>query len=121
MKRVLLDENLPQPLRHELAAFDVVTVGFMGWSGIQNGELVSLIDDDFDVLLTGDQNLRYQQNLQGRRVAIVELPFTRFDQNLLVLPDVIDAISHSTTGSYTQLTKKKQNKSEQAKPRKPSD
>ena len=39
----------------------------MGWSGIQNGELVRLIDGDFDVLLTGDQNLRYQQNLTDRK------------------------------------------------------
>ena len=55
MKRIILDENLPQPLRHEFCDHDVVTVGFMGWSGTQNGEL---INGEFDVLITGDQNLR---------------------------------------------------------------
>ena len=54
MKKVLLDENLPQLLRHHLTNFDVVTVQYQGWAGIQNGELISLIDGKFDVLLTAD-------------------------------------------------------------------
>ena len=54
MKRIILDENLPQPLRHEFCDHDVVTVGFVGWSGTQNGELIKLIDGKFDVLITGD-------------------------------------------------------------------
>jgi hypothetical protein len=44
VKKVILDENLPQLLRHHLTGFDVVTVQFQGWAGIQNGELISLID-----------------------------------------------------------------------------
>ena len=102
MKRVLLDENLPQPLRLSLADFDVVTVGYMGWSGIQNGELVSLIDGDFDVLVTGDKNLRYQQNLTDRTVSIVEVPFTRLEDLLRILPAIIEAIRLSSSGSYLQ-------------------
>ena len=50
-------------LRHHLADFDVVTVQFQGWSGKQNGELIGLIDGRFDVLITGDKNLRYQQRI----------------------------------------------------------
>jgi hypothetical protein len=59
MKKVILDENLPVSLRHHLTDFDVVTVQYQGWAGIQNGELIALVDGRFDVLLTADQNLRY--------------------------------------------------------------
>jgi hypothetical protein len=77
VKKIILDENLPISLRHHLSEFEVVTVQFQGWSGIQNGDLIALIDGHYDVFLTADQNLRYQQNLRNRSIAIVELPFIR--------------------------------------------
>jgi hypothetical protein len=103
VKRIILDENLPQSLRHHLAEFDVVTVQFQGWAGFQNGELIALIDGRFDVFLTADQNLRYQQNLKNRRIAIVELPFIRRKD----IPKVVDAIRAAiitaTCGDYIQI------------------
>ena len=61
--RILLDECVPRPLRRELPGHDVRTVPEMGWSGKKNGELLPLITShNFAVLLTTDQNLRYQQN-----------------------------------------------------------
>ncbi|HEY5792505.1 MAG TPA: hypothetical protein VIS74_04355 [Chthoniobacterales bacterium] len=51
MKKVLLDENLPIGLRDHLAEFEVVTVHYQGWSGIQNGELIERIDGPYAVLL----------------------------------------------------------------------
>ena len=45
----------------------------MGWTGIKNGDLVRLAENEFDVFVTSDQNLRYQQNLESRRIAIIEL------------------------------------------------
>lgn len=45
----------------------------MGWTGVKNGDLVRLAEEQFDVLVTSDQNLRYQQNLESRRIAMVEL------------------------------------------------
>lgn len=45
----------------------------MGWTGIKNGDLIRLAEEQFDVFVTSDQNLRYQQNLEARRIAIVEL------------------------------------------------
>ena len=63
MKRIILDENLPQPLRHEFCNHDTVTVGFMGWSGTQNGDLIKLIDGEFDILVTGDQNIEISTEL----------------------------------------------------------
>lgn len=103
MKKIILDENLPQPLRHELENHDVVTVGFMGWSGIQNGELIKLIDDQFDILITGDQNLRYQQNLEERNIAIIELPYTTLGQLMPLMEQIREAINTSMKGSYIQV------------------
>jgi uncharacterized repeat protein (TIGR03803 family) len=61
-------------LKRVLTGHAVQTVQEAGWAGIKNGELLALAETNFDVFLTADQNLRYQQNLQGRTVAIVELP-----------------------------------------------
>ena len=103
MKRVILDENLPQPLRLLLGTHTVVTVQHQGWSGIQNGDLLKLIDGDFDIIITGDKNLRYQQNLAGRKVAIIELPFTRFDSLQPLLTKIRDAVDAAQAGDYLQI------------------
>jgi hypothetical protein len=103
VKKVILDENLPQPLRHHLKEFDVVTVQYQGWSGIQNGELIALIDGKFDVILTADQNLRYQQNLKNRVIAIVELPFIRRKEMAKYVDQIRNAIISSKVGDYIQI------------------
>lgn len=70
--KVLLDENLPHQLRHELPGHEVFTAAFMGWSGIQNGELLRLAAGaGFDVLVTNDRGLEYQQNLQSLPVGVL--------------------------------------------------
>lgn len=100
MKKVILDENLPVALRHHLAEFEVVTVQFQGWSGIQNGDLIELVDGRFDVFLTADQNLRYQQNLRNRRIAIIELPFIRRQSMLEWAEKIRVAIRSTQPGDY---------------------
>src|SRR6266851_4798337 len=72
--RILLDECVPRRLRRELPGHDVRTVPEMGWAGKKNGELLQLMTGQgFEVFLTVDQNLRYQQNLQAAAVALVVL------------------------------------------------
>ncbi|WP_293142511.1 MULTISPECIES: hypothetical protein [unclassified Microcoleus] len=72
--RILLDECAPRPLKRELVDCDIRTVVEMGWSGKKNGELLRLMSQEgFTILLTTDQNLRYQQNLQQAGVAVVVL------------------------------------------------
>jgi predicted nuclease of predicted toxin-antitoxin system len=73
--RVLIDECAPSALRHALTrrGHNCRTVQEEGWSGKKNGELLDLAEDDFDVLITVDTNLRYQQNLTGRKIAILLL------------------------------------------------
>jgi hypothetical protein len=73
--KVLLDENLDHALRKLLGPHEVVTVTYMGWAGLQNGELLRAAEENgMDVLLTGDQTLTYEQSLSGRRLAIVASP-----------------------------------------------
>jgi len=61
--RVLLDESLPRPLAALLSGHEVRTVATVGWSGIENGELLRLAAERFDVLITADRNVEHQQNL----------------------------------------------------------
>jgi hypothetical protein len=62
--KIILDENMPRPLKNHLVGHILTTVQQEGWGGIANGELIALIDGVFDVFITSDQNLRYQQNLK---------------------------------------------------------
>lgn len=103
MKKVILDENLPIQLRHQLSEFEVVTVQYQGWSGIINGELIRLIDGKFDVFITGDKNLRYQQNLKNRLIAIIEVPAIDRPSISRYLNRLKSAIVQSTVGDYIQI------------------
>lgn len=71
--KILLDECVPWPMHQLLAGHDCTTAQKRGWGGIKNGELLRLAESEFDLFITSDQNIRYQQNLAGRRIAILEL------------------------------------------------
>ena len=71
MKRVLLDENLPRKLRRDLAEFTVRTVQEEHWTSFSNGELLTRAQERFDVLLTADRRLQFQQNLGRFTIAVV--------------------------------------------------
>ena len=72
--KILLDECVPLQVRHALAEHEVTTAQRMGWSGISNGDLLDKAEHEgFQVFILADKNLRYQQNLSGRKIAILEL------------------------------------------------
>jgi predicted nuclease of predicted toxin-antitoxin system len=71
--RILLDESLPRRLRDVFVGHDVVTVVEAGWSGAKNGELPELAAVRFDLFVTADQNLQYQQNLSALPIAVAVL------------------------------------------------
>lgn len=79
--RVCLDENMPLPLRFVLDAHEVSSVRSEGWAGKSNGELLNLLADRFEVLLTSDRSIGHQQNLVGRNISVVVVP----TNNLTVL------------------------------------
>lgn len=71
--RILLDESMPNPIRLMLIGHVVQTVVECGWEGISNGKLLALAAASFDVLVTADRNIKYQQNLKKLPVAVVVL------------------------------------------------
>ena len=94
--RILLDECLPVPMRNILTSHQCVTVEDGGWKGIKNGELLRLAEAHFDLFVTADQNIRYQQNLSGRRIPILELStndLRRIVAATSLLQSIIDTIS----------------------------
>jgi predicted nuclease of predicted toxin-antitoxin system len=104
--RVLLDECLPRRLRRELTGHDVVTVPDMGWAGKTNGELLRLMQGQFDVFLTIDQGMTYQQNLSNVSAAIVVLVATNNSFEVLrpLMPRVQDALQSVQVGEVIRIT-----------------
>ena len=98
---VIFDENVPAPLRKFLHPHTVTTVQEQGWAGIANGELVRRSDGVFDVLLLADKNLRYQQNLSERQIALVELPTNRWPILRTMQASIRQAVDAALPGSYT--------------------
>jgi len=101
--RILFDQGTPVPLRHSLTAHSVITAFEMGWSKLENGELLTTADGKFDVLVTTDQILRYQQNLQGRLLAILVLPTTNWLEIRNHVADVVVAVNSLQAGEYREL------------------
>jgi hypothetical protein len=99
--KVLLDENLDHALRKLIGQHEVVTVTYMGWAGLKNGELLQTAEDNgIDVFLTGDQTLTYEQNLAGRRLAIVALSAIQLPIIRKNLQKIIAAIDDAAPGSF---------------------
>lgn len=72
--RLLLDENLPHRLRTEILGHEVITTAYMGWSGIENGELLRrAAAESFDGLVTNDRGLEYEQNQKTLPLAVIVL------------------------------------------------
>lgn len=102
--KILFDQGTPVPLRRFLAAHEVVTAFERGWGTLQNGDLLRAAETEgFAAIVTTDQNLRYQQHLPGRQLAIVVLLTTDWrriqqDTNL-----VVQAVSSLSPGDYIEL------------------
>lgn len=102
--RVLFDQGTPVPLRRVLSGHTVSTAFEMGWAQLSNGELLNAAEEAFDVLITTDQNLRYQQNLSGRRLAILVLPTTSWPIIQAQVREVIAAVDELRAGEFRELS-----------------
>ena len=102
-KRVLLDENLSHKLRLLLTPWHtVITTAYQGWAGTLNGDLVALAEAEaYEVMVTADQSLSYQQNMQGRKLALVVLSSNREKIVLANAPRILAAVNDAHAGSYT--------------------
>lgn len=92
--KILIDECAPKDLRYSFAAagHNCATVQEAGWSGKKNGELMTLAEGNFDVLLTLDKNIRFQQNLSGRKIAVLIIGAKSNDIDD-ILPHVSEALT----------------------------
>lgn len=93
--RILLDEGVPVQVRKALSSHIVITVQEQGWSSLTNGNLLAKAEGIFDLFITADQNLKYQQNLRNRQLAILELSTNRrrtIEENLSKIADSVAAI-----------------------------
>lgn len=102
--KILLDEDAPLPLRRALDGHDVFSTQYVGWSGLKNGELVAAAETNgYEIFITCDRDLEYQQNLSGRRIAIILLSA----QEWPILKEHLDvirrAVDSALPGTYQRV------------------
>ncbi|HYH87163.1 MAG TPA: DUF5615 family PIN-like protein [Pyrinomonadaceae bacterium] len=103
--KVLLDECVPRKLKRELTEHEALTVTERGWSGIKNGKLLALAESEFDVFLTVDQNLKYQQNLKSFNIGIILLIArnNRLKTLLPLMPETRAALENIKAGDLIRV------------------
>lgn len=101
--RILFDQGTPAPLRDHLSGHSVETAYEKGWSTLRNGELLAKAEAGFDVLATTDRNLRYQQNLAERRIAILVLPTTSWPRLQRIAREIAAAVDSLKPGQYLEV------------------
>ena len=102
--RLLFDQGTPVPLRHHLPHHSIRTAFELGWSALKNGELLAHADaEGFEALVTTDRNLKYQQNLADRRIAIIVLSTTSWPRIQANVSLVSRAIDSAVPGGYSEV------------------
>ena len=101
---ILFDQATPVPIRSFLEGHTVRTAAQQGWDKLRNGDLLTAAEEaGFDVLLTTDKNVRYQQNLAGRRIAIVVLGQQQWPKLRPHIERVVEAVNAATPGSLAEV------------------
>jgi len=102
--RILFDQGVPRGLTPSLRNHDVTEARQLNWERVSNGELLRLAEDaGFDLLLTTDKNVRYQQNLAGRKISIVVLGQSPWRLVRKRLSAIAAAVNAATPGSYAEV------------------
>lgn len=104
--KLLLDECLPRPLKHELPGHEVSTVPERGWAGIKNGRLLALMEPAVDTFITIDGNLRYQQNLTGLNLSLIVLsaPDNTFETLQPLMHQILAALETIRAGEIVKIS-----------------
>jgi hypothetical protein len=100
--RIVLDECVPWPLAKHLGVHTCTSPQRSGWGGFENGDLLRLAEADYDLFVTSDQNLRYQQNLSHRKIAILELSTNDWATIKLHIDEVVARIESMKAGEFAQ-------------------
>jgi len=101
--RILFDQSTPVPLKQHLPGHQIQTAFELGWSRLTNGEPLAAAEGKFDVFVTADRNLRYQQSLAGRKLAVVVLPTTNWPQLRDRAEVIAAALATLKPGEYRDL------------------
>jgi hypothetical protein len=105
VSRILFDVNVPRPLARLITRHDVELADRLGWRELTNGDLLSAAEQaGFDLMLTADTNLRYQQNLSGRRISIVALSTNAWPIIRDNVEKIAQALDSATPGSYIEVS-----------------
>lgn len=103
--KILFDQGTPVPLRRHLKEHTVATAYEQGWSELLNGQLLKAAEQaGYDLLITTDKNLRYQQNLRNRQVAILVLGTTSWPRIQQHIATIREYMGQVTPGSYHELS-----------------
>ncbi len=101
---ILFDNGTPAPLRYALKDHVVVEALERGWDALVNGELIAAAEAaGFELLLTTDKNMRYQQNLTGRRISFVVIGNQQWPTLRRYVQRVVDAVNAATPGSFAEV------------------
>ena len=102
--KILLDHGTPRPLRRELPGHSVDTAADKGWNRLANGDLIDSAEQDgYEILITTDQNMRHQQNLAGRRLAIIVLLSGAWPYARSRIEDVRVAVAEAQPGDLREV------------------
>jgi len=102
--KILFDQGTPVPLRTFLKAHTVVTAYEHGWDRLQNGDLLKAAETEgFDLLITTDAGLKYQQNLKDRKIGIVVLRSTSWPKIQLKAVEIVAVVETMTPGGYVEV------------------
>jgi hypothetical protein len=101
---ILFDNGVPRGLARFLAGHSVEEARARGWEELKNGELIDAAElAGFELMVTTDKNIRYQQNLKARRIALVVLEHSQWPMVRLVVENIVAAVGATTPGSYTEV------------------
>lgn len=104
--KLLLDECIDRRLIREFVGYDIKTVPQMGWSGVKNGKLLTLAQKEFDVFITVDRNLSFEQNLPKFDMAVIVLQTrsNRLADLKLLVPNILAVLDTATKGKATLVS-----------------
>jgi hypothetical protein len=101
--KIIIDECVPHIVKKRLPQREIKTVQEMGWAGVKNGELLKLVEAEFEIFITSDKNLRYQQNLQNRKIAILLLPSNQIPVVKNLLPQIDEELERIKSSDFVEL------------------
>ena len=101
--KILLDESVPHRLRVALSEHEVHTTVYRGWGGLRNGDLITVAQAEYDILITADKNLASQQAISKLKLAVLVLPTNHRPTLMARVDDIRRALAASAPGRVTRM------------------